>query len=65
MLFDYVAAATAAGISGEQLERLRSLVRAEFPSDGMMRELHLLRVVRSIARGDVSLDEVLGHGATA
>ncbi len=64
MLFDYVAAAKRAGIPQEKLERLCALVRAEFPSDEMMAELHILRAVLSVERGDATLDEILAQKVT-
>ncbi len=59
MVFDYVAAATRIGMSSEDLDRLVSLTRAEFPGDEMMVELHVLRAVLAVERGDVTLAEVL------
>jgi hypothetical protein len=59
MLFDYVTAAKRAGIGPDDLDRLVALTRAEFPGDDMMVELHVLRAVRAVERGDVTLPEVL------
>ena len=64
MLFDYLAAAKRAGIRQDKLERLCALVRAEFPSDEMMAELHILRAVLSVERGDATLDEILAQKVT-
>jgi hypothetical protein len=61
MLFDYATVARRAGIPEAQLERLCALVRAEFPSDEMMAELHILRALLAIERGDTTLEEVLGQ----
>jgi hypothetical protein len=61
MMFDYVTVARRAGISEAQLERLCALVRAEFPSDEMMAELHVLRALLVVERGDTTLEEVLGR----
>jgi hypothetical protein len=65
MLFDYVTAAERVGISAEDLERLTVLMRAEFPSDEMMAELHILRAILSVERGDATLDEILRQRAEA
>jgi hypothetical protein len=54
MLFDYTTAANRVGISSEDLNRLVALMRAEFPGDEMMVELHVLRTVRAVDRGDVA-----------
>jgi hypothetical protein len=59
MIFDYVSAATRAGISSQDLDRLVAMIRAEFPGDEMMVELHVLRAVQAVERGDVTLAEVL------
>jgi len=59
MTFDYTTAADRAGISREKLERLKALVRAEFPNDEMMADLHILRAALAVERGDVTLEQVL------
>ena len=59
MVFDYRSAAERVGIRPEDVERLATIMRAEFPSDEMMVELHVLRTILSVGRGDVTLDEVL------
>jgi len=58
-MFDYVAAARRVGISGDKLERLVALARAEFAGDETMAELHILRGILVVERGDASLDEIL------
>ncbi len=63
MIFDYVTVARRAAIPEAQLERLCALIRAEFPSDEMMAELHILRVLLAIERGDTTLEEVLSQPA--
>ena len=59
MVFDYRSAAERVGIPPEDVERLTTMMRAEFPSDEMMVELHVLRTILAVGRGDVTLDEVL------
>jgi hypothetical protein len=59
MLFDYVAAAQRVGIPGDKLERLVSLARAEFSNDETIVELHVLRAILAVERGDASLEEIL------
>lgn len=61
MIFDYFTAAKRVGIPQDKLDRLCALVRAEFPSDEMMAELHILRAILSIERGDTTLEEVLSQ----
>jgi hypothetical protein len=63
MMFDYVTVARRAAIPEAQLERLCALVRAEFPSDEMMAELHILRALLAIERGDTTLEEILSQPA--
>lgn len=65
MVFDYVTAAKRVGISPEDLERLIALTSAEFPSDEMMVELHVLRAILAVERGDVTLREILQSRAAA
>lgn len=65
MMFDYIAAAERVGISAEDLSRLAAMMRAEFPSDEMMAELHILRAILSVERGDATLEEILGQRAAA
>ena len=65
MMFDYVTAAERVGISAEDLARLASMMRAEFPSDEMMAELHILRAILSVERGDATLEEILRQRAAA
>jgi hypothetical protein len=59
MVFDYRSAAQRVGIRPEDLERLTTMARAEFPADEMMIELHVLRTILAVERGDVTLEEVL------
>lgn len=59
MMFDYVAAARRVGIPGDKLERLVALARAEFADDETMAELHILRAILAVERGDASLAEIL------
>jgi hypothetical protein len=59
MMFDYATVADRAGIRRETLERLGALIRAEFPDDEMMTDLHILRAVLAVQRGDVTLEQIL------
>jgi hypothetical protein len=59
MVFDYISAARRVGIPGDKLARLVALARAEFPNDETMAELHILRAILAVERGDVSLEEIL------
>ena len=65
MIFDYLTAATRAGISSQDLDRLVALTRAEFPGDEMMVELHVLRTLQAVERGNVALSDVLRPRAAA
>jgi hypothetical protein len=46
------------------VHQLCGLSRAEFPSDEMMAELHILRAILSIERGDTTLEEILRQEVT-
>jgi hypothetical protein len=59
MVFDYQSAAVRVGIRPEDVERLATMARTEFPDDEMMVELHVLRTILAVERGDVALPEVL------
>ena len=61
MIFDYKTAAARAGIPGSKLDCLVALMRAEFPDDETMAELHVLRAVLAVEQGAASLDEILGQ----
>jgi hypothetical protein len=41
------------------------MARAEFPSDEMMVELHVLRTILAVERGDVTMEEILRPRAAA
>ena len=59
MMFDYMAAARRVGIPGDKLECLVTLARADFPDDETMAELHILRAILAVERGDASVEEIL------
>ena len=65
MTFDYATAARRAGMPPDDLERLVRVIRAEFPGDAMMAELHILRAILSVERGDISLEDILHPKAAA
>ena len=60
MFFDYQGPAKRAAIPKEKLERLERQIREEFPHDEMMFELHMLRAILAVERGDATIDEILG-----
>lgn len=61
--YDYPAAAATAGLTEPELDAIARLFEAEYPSDVMLRELHILRACNAIARGDTTLDRVLAPQA--
>jgi hypothetical protein len=65
MLFDYLTVAGRATIRSEDLDRLVAMTRAEFPGDEMMVELHVLRAIQAVERGDVTIEELLRPRAAA
>jgi hypothetical protein len=58
MLFNYLTAARRATIRSEDLDRLVAITRAEFPGDEMMVELHVLRAIQAVERGDVTMEDL-------
>ncbi len=65
MIFDYETAAKRVGIGPDDLGRLVAATRREFPGDEMMMELHVLRAIQAIERGDATLPDVLAPRAAA
>ena len=57
--FDYESVAAEANVPEDKLAELCHAVRAEFPEDVMMYELHVLRACMAIRDGVVSLEDVL------
>ena len=59
MYFNYEGVAREANIPPEKLAELSKIMRAEFPHDDMMYELHILRACMAIRDGKITLDEAL------
>ncbi len=57
--FDYTTAAREAGITDEQLQLIERSFRADYPTDDMLFELHVLRVCLSVKSGRTPLDALL------
>ncbi|MBX3402531.1 MAG: hypothetical protein KF699_03865 [Phycisphaeraceae bacterium] len=57
--FDYTRAAREAGISDADLRSLIRIFEGDYPDDLMLRELHVLRACNAVARGMVTIREVL------
>jgi len=58
-MFDYQQSARRIGMTESQLGRLCNLVRADYPNDNMMFELHVLRAILAVESGRASLAQVL------
>ena len=56
--FDYEKVAHEAGLTDEDLASVKEVMRAEFPSDDMMWELHILRACAAIRDGHATLQDV-------
>ena len=63
--FDYQGVAREAGISAEDLERLRDLIRQEFPGDDMLFELHVMRACSIIKNGPYTMEQIVADLAPA
>jgi hypothetical protein len=59
MMFDCTAIADRARIPRDQLDRPVAIMRAEFPDDETMAELHILRAILAVDQGMATLDHVL------
>ena len=57
--FDYEKMAAQAGIPQDRLDQLCRIIRAEFPGDDMMYELHVLRACMAIRDGLITLEDAL------
>ena len=57
--FDSEKVASEANIPPDKLEKLRHLIRREFPRDEMMFELHLLRACMAIRNGILTVEDAL------
>ncbi|MDD3493834.1 MAG: hypothetical protein PHZ21_00230 [Candidatus Bipolaricaulis sp.] len=60
-LFDLEEAKRESGLSTEELLRLEQVLNAELGHDQMMYELHLIRVLKAIKEGWVSLEQALSE----
>ena len=58
-MFDYSKSAGAAGVSPEQLEQLERCIRQQYGSDEMLIELRMLRTLRAVQEGAVSIDDAI------
>lgn len=63
--FDYETVAREARLTQEQLSQVIERVRRDFPTDPMLRELHVLRACRAIRDGEVTLAQFLAEPAAA
>jgi len=61
--FDYRTAAREAGITDEQLARLLEMMRADFPHDEMMVELHVLQACETVLEGEATIEEILADAS--
>ncbi|OFX17953.1 MAG: hypothetical protein A2Z18_07070 [Armatimonadetes bacterium RBG_16_58_9] len=56
--FDYEKVAREAGLTDDELASVKEVMRAEFPQDDMMWELHILRACAAIRDGHATLQDV-------
>jgi hypothetical protein len=63
--FDFQSVARQANISLGHLRQLQEIMHREFPSDEMMRELHVLRACMAVRDGLISLEDALRGEAVA
>lgn len=60
-MFDLQRLKTESGLSPQILEQLERIVREDFPDDEMQFELHLMRLLRALKTGRITLAQVLGE----
>jgi hypothetical protein len=56
MMYDLKAAYKKSGLTKKEFEKIKSEVRADFPNDDMMYELHVIRILNAIKRGQWRLE---------
>ena len=61
--FDYESVARESGISDSDLEIIKNAVRADYPSDDMTWELHVLRGCTAVRDGHVTVEEIASRRA--
>lgn len=59
--FNYEKVAKEANITPDEIEKLCSLIRKEFPFDEMMYELHVLRACMSIRDGHFAINDFINY----
>lgn len=57
--FDYRAVAQDARLTPEHLRSVQRIFEADYPTDLMLRELHILRACNAIRSGTCSIEDVL------
>lgn len=57
--FDYRRSAQEAGINDDQLQLIERMFRADYPTDDMLYELHVLRACNAIRDRLTTLDAVM------
>ena len=62
--FDFENVAREAGISADCLKQIQEAMQREFPSDAMMRELHVLRACMAIRDGLITVEDALAGQRT-
>ncbi len=60
-VFNFEEAKRQSGLSAPELAQLEERVRREFESDEMIFELHLIRVLKALKEGWVTLEEALSE----
>jgi len=60
-MFDLESLKRESGLSSEEISRLEDRVREEFKGDNMMFELHLLRILKALKEGWITLEEAMSE----
>jgi len=50
-MYDIETAFKSSGLTKKEFEKIKSEVRADFPNDDMMFELHVIRILNAINKG--------------
>lgn len=57
--FDYERVAREAGLGPDEVGRIGRVVRADYPTDDMLYELHMLRAVKAVRDGHVTVQGIV------
>ncbi|MBM3130368.1 MAG: hypothetical protein FJ009_17285 [Chloroflexi bacterium] len=64
-MFDLTQLKQQSGLPAEVLEQIEQAIRADYPDDDMMFELHLVRVLQALKQRRITLEQILAEPVPA